>query len=112
MVGMKSISGGYKEHTFASGCGFTISKDVVKLIIENQNNWGRGHELAYAVGDDVTLGILLYNLGINPYPAPRFDITDSTYIPSDFFHYRCKTDNREFDVNNMDKIFISKYNNL
>lgn len=95
--------GFYFGHPFASGCGFTISKDVVKLILENQHRWEHGS------ADDATLGILLQSLGINVFEAPRFDIDDySGNIPNDFFHYRCKTSNRQNDIKNMELIFLNK----
>jgi hypothetical protein len=96
--------GEYRGYPFGSGCGFTISKDVVHLILNNQQYWEHGY------ADDATLGILLNNLGISVYKAPRFDIItdDVVEIPTDFFHYRCKTDNREQDILNMQKIYDLK----
>ena len=98
------VVGNYHNYPFASGCGFTISKDVVKLILENQNDWEHGN------ADDATLGVLLSNLGLNVYPAPRYDIIDNTNIPNDFFHYRLKTNNRYQDIENMSKVFNIKTN--
>jgi len=93
------LRGHYMGHSFASGSGFAISKDVVKLILENQSKWEHGY------ADDATLGILLSNLGIQVYDAPRFDILNMTgNIPNNYFHYRCKTDNRLIDVNNLQRI--------
>lgn len=98
------VVGNYKNYPFASGCGFTISKDVVRLILENQNDWEHGD------ADDATLGILLSKLGVNVHPAPRYDIIDNTNIPNDFFHYRLKTNNRYQDIENMSKVFNIKTN--
>jgi len=99
------VKGTYNNFPFASGCGFTISKDVVRLILENQDKWEHG------LVDDATLGIMLHNLGLVVYEAPRFDVVDNNSdIPSDYFHYRCKTNNREFDIMNLQKIFDLKKN--
>jgi hypothetical protein len=100
------LIGDYSGHKFASGCGFTISKDVVKKILEHQDEWSHGD------CDDATLGILLTSLNIPIYPAPRFDVIDKkiTEIPDNYFHYRCKTHDRNWDVQNFDKIFNLKKN--
>lgn len=98
------VVGNYHGHLFASGCGFTISKDVVKLILKHQNEWTHGME------DDATLGILLKKYGIDVYPAPRLDIDYNNFnnISNDYFHYRCKTNNRVFDIENMGRIHNNK----
>jgi hypothetical protein len=97
------VKGEYNGHYFASGCGFTISKDVVKIMLDNQSKWEHG------CCDDATLGILLKNSNINVYEAPRFDIVnyDGT-IPTNYFHYRCKTSNRELDIINLQRIHAIK----
>jgi hypothetical protein len=101
------VKGSYQGYPFSSGCGFTISKDIVKLILEHQDNWSHGD------ADDATLGILLHRLGINVYEAPRFDVIDyEGEIPNNFFHYRCKTNNRELDINNLIRIHNSKLSNI
>jgi hypothetical protein len=93
------VRGHYMGHSFASGCGFAISKDVVRLILENQSKWEHGY------ADDATLGILLNYLGLQVYDAPRFDIVNIVDdIPNNYFHYRCKTENRLTDVNNLQRI--------
>ena len=97
------VKGYYRGLPFASGCGFTISKDIVKLILENQSKWEHGD------ADDATLGIMLNNLGITVYEAPRYDM--STYnnnIPTNYFHYRCKTYDRNLDIMNLQKIYDIK----
>jgi hypothetical protein len=98
------VIGNYQGHQFGSGCGFTISKDVVKLILDNQNDWEHG------LSDDATLGVLLSKLGLKVFPAPRYDITSigDYNIPKDYFHYRLKTKDRNFDSENMSKIFNLK----
>lgn len=102
------VIGYYMGYPFCSGCGFTISKDIVKLILKHKDNWIHGS------ADDATLGILLHNLGIETYSAPRFDITypGITEIPTNFFHYRCKTYDREQDIVNMQRVHDSKLKKL
>lgn len=98
------VVGDYNNQKFASGCGFTLSKDVVKLILNNQEKWEHGDK------DDATLGIMLSKLGQKVHPAPRFDLIHDNIsdIPDNFFHYRCKTSDRNFDIENMEKIFKIK----
>ena len=106
------VVGYHDSHKFASGCGFSLSKDVVRLILNNKEQW------VHADYDDLTLGILLNQLGVDIYPAPRFDFTsDSLFseqniqIPTDFFHYRCKTTDRNFDVEMLSRIHNKKNQN-
>jgi len=72
---------------FASGCGFIMSKDCVKTLINNK------HLLRNDLNDDVSIGILLtkhYRI----YTLPREwieDVNDSRlYTDIETFHYRCK----------------------
>lgn len=89
---------------FASGCGFSISKDVAKLIIQHQNEW------EYSDINDVTLGILLTKLGIEIYPAPRMDLgcNFTENVPIDYFHYRCKVDNYVLTLDSLQSVFNHK----
>jgi hypothetical protein len=98
------VIGNWGGYNFASGCGFTLSKDLVKLILDNQDMWSHGDV------DDATLGVMMNHLGKTVYPAPRFDITTTkiTTIPTNYFHYRCKTIDRNFDIESMIKIFDLK----
>lgn len=75
---------------FASGSGYFLSKDVVKLILENKDKWN--HEFI----DDVSLGILCRELSIDLVQSKRCDISNvDMEITSDLlnnhFHFRCKT---------------------
>lgn len=74
---------------FASGSGYTLSKDVVEKIVVNKNNWP--HQYI----DDVALSMLLKTINLFPSAAPRLDIdklpiTDIKLIDLNF-HFRCKT---------------------
>ena len=88
---------------FASGSGYFLSKDVVRLILENKDKWN--HEFI----DDVSLGIFCRDvISIDLIQSKRCDINciseNSFYyknlnvdkeITSDLlnnhFHFRCKT---------------------
>lgn len=76
---------------FASGSGYFLSKDVVKLILENKDKWN--HEFI----DDVSLGLFCRDvLSIDLVQSKRCDISNvDMEITSDLlnnhFHFRCKT---------------------
>jgi hypothetical protein len=58
----------FGEGTFASGSGYFLSKDIVKLLIDNKELWD------HSIIDDVALAGLLKKLGILPTLCPRIDI--------------------------------------
>jgi len=99
------IVGNHRGIAFASGSGYFLSKDLVDLVLQNKNDWNHGYI------DDVSLGQLLFRLGINPQPSQRYDLERPLVgeIPMDYFHYRLKNhNNRQIDVENMKKIFDMK----
>lgn len=91
----------YDDVEFASGCGYFLSKDVVKKIVENKN------EFNHQIIDDVAIAYLLRDIGIYPTHAPRLDIT-SIPVPDnifDYFHFRCKTNgDRTDDIKIMNEL--------
>lgn len=88
---------------FASGSGFFISKDLVKLVLDNKDTF------EHNIIDDVDLGSFLNSYSINPINSERFDCGyDVNSIPNNYFHYRLKTDSRDIDVQNMYNIFKNK----
>lgn len=94
--------GDFNGYKFASGCGYIISRDIFDLIIKEKNNWD--HNFI----DDVSLGILLNKHNILPTLSPRYDVVNDL-IPNNYYHYRLKTNNRKYDIQNMYKIFKNKY---
>jgi hypothetical protein len=74
---------------FASGSGYTLSKDLVKKIIENKNEWNHFYP------DDLSLALLLKSFDIYPSAAPRLDIfslpINNHNLINQNFHFRCKT---------------------
>jgi hypothetical protein len=92
----------FGEGTFASGSGYFLSKDIVKLLIDNKELWD------HSIIDDVALAGLLKKLGILPTLCPRIDIInlsndkliavngrDHIAVSDDdiskCYHFRCKT---------------------
>lgn len=82
--------------SFPSGCGFTMSSDVVLNLLQDNPK--------YVVMDDVTIGAWLMSKNITIIPARRFDFTNDRtealiYVPiKDIFHYRVKNSNRNLDI--------------
>jgi hypothetical protein len=76
-----------QTHLFASGSGFLLSKDLVRLIVERKDQlFGYGYQ-GYL--DDVAIGRLLHDCGITVQSAPRVD--DSTVIQHGQYHYHFRT---------------------
>lgn len=98
--------GNHNGIRFASGCGFTLSKDLVELALSNKSKWANTPIF------DANLGKTMFELNVPIYPAPRKDfdtmIHDINTIPNNFFHYRCKSINRKIDIANMQNIFEMK----
>lgn len=85
---------GYVDNNrrFGSGAGYTLSRDVVELIVKNK------HLLDHTLIDDLGVSfLLLEKLGIPLIPAPRQDFYTIESVPSSLdkntnhFHYRCKS---------------------
>lgn len=72
---------------FGSGCGFLLSSDIVKLLVENKN-----HLFNNSINDDVAIGYFLRDKGIKLYPAPRIDFLSL----EDWFNYRDKITSNDF----------------
>jgi hypothetical protein len=73
---------------FASGAGYVLSRDLVELVLERQDEWD--HSLL----DDVALGALLAAHGVSPRRLPRQDLTtpgDVSRLDLSQFHVRCKS---------------------
>ena len=79
-----------KKIRFISGAGFILSKDLVKLTVDNSNNFDFSFNL-----DDVSIGKLLINeLGIETQEGYRQDFYNRLPINRDIdinnYHYRFK----------------------
>jgi hypothetical protein len=89
---------------FASGSGFTLSKDLVVDLCKNS------HKLNYGLIDDVMIGEYMMNK-ISIYPAPRIDFTHPSQVISfdlNNFHFRCKCEyNRKMDSEVMRAIHLN-----
>lgn len=93
---------------YASGCGFTCSRDVIEKIIESE------YEDTYM--DDVYFGKICMNHNIQVSSAPLNNITfhnllDEIALFNSFdcaFHFRLKSENREDDIE-LYKILLANY---
>jgi hypothetical protein len=87
--------GNYNGVDFASGSGYFLSKDLVKIVLEQKNFW------EHDVLDDVAIAKILFKNNIVPFRNDRFDVVGNTEIPMGFFHYRLKNIDRNFDIQTM-----------
>lgn len=94
--------GNYDGINFASGSGYFISKDLIHLVLNEKNKWK--HELI----DDVAIAKILFDNNISPSHNDRFDVLNWFKIPMNFFHYRLKNKNRNFDIETMYRIKKNK----
>jgi hypothetical protein len=72
---------------FASGSGFILSKDLVRLIVDKQDqidSYGYPGDI-----DDVAIGRLLCDHGVEVQDAPR--VNESTTIQKGQYHYHFRT---------------------
>ncbi len=93
--------GVFQNTRFCSGSGYFLSKDLVELLLQNKN------ALDYELIDDVSFGNFLISNNIIPTNLDRFDVYQPNDIPSNHFHYRFKTSDRNADIHNM-KILHTK----
>jgi len=87
---------------FVSGSGSMLSRDVVKIIVDNKEDWDHSYI------EDVSIGKLLTEIGIDILPANRVDIihgVDVNLMNIKNHHYRCKNSNRELDVFIMNELY-------
>jgi hypothetical protein len=97
-----AVIGTFDGIAYPSGCGYTLSPDLVKRIVENP--------IPQHYIDDVTIGKMMGKWGIPIFRAPRIIIgdlqafrnLDLTKEPNNF-HFRCRNDTRE---NIDDEIFV------
>jgi hypothetical protein len=76
------------ELPFASGSGYFLSKDLVRLVVDRQDEWD------HTLPDDVALAELLRRHGVDPEPAPRVEYRSSRDVGNvdvSQFLFRCKT---------------------
>lgn len=75
------VVGSVGSHNFASGSGFFISRDLVKVLIDCPASF-TCHSC-----DDVAIGVYLTGLGIHICPGERQDISDVNVINRDHYHF-------------------------
>ena len=79
-----------KKINFVNGAGILFNHKVVDTIVKNKN------QIDYELWDDVGIGKLMMELGIDPVSGKRFDIKGNIFreeIELDHYHYRCRIDN-------------------
>jgi hypothetical protein len=77
--------------SFASGCGFFISRDCLDILRKQLDEGATPYE-------DAIIGSVLGKNGITLTPgAERCDITHYNWDIPDTYHYRCKSDNGDRD---------------
>ena len=77
------------ELPFASGAGYFLSRDLVQLIVDRQEEWDHG------LPDDVAVAELLRRHGVDPKPAPRVEYRSSRDVGTvdvSQFLFRCRTE--------------------
>jgi hypothetical protein len=73
---------------FAAGSGYFLSRDLVQLVVEQQDQWN------HSLPDDVALADLLGRNGIQPASLIRIDYRsarDIHDVDTTQFYFRCKT---------------------
>jgi len=89
-----------KGHTFCSGSGYFLSKDVFNICIEKRM------KIQKDLPDDVAIGDLLAKEKIERSSQPRFDLDENIAYPKNIdkkhFHFRCKFPlDRSIDIKRM-----------
>ena len=81
--------GMFGDLPFASGAGFFLSRDLVELVVDRQEEWD------HSLPDDIALAGLLHRHGVELLPAPRVDYTSARQVgevDTSQFSFRCKTE--------------------
>jgi hypothetical protein len=124
---------GFSDIKFCSGCGYFLSKNIIKKILNSKKDWD--HKLV----DDNALGKILNSLQIYPIDvAKRLDIwineipyyvkystnrymyhlDNITFKELDYpniknyYHFRCKQKNRNQEILIMEKLYDIFKNNM
>lgn len=93
---VSGVIGNYQDFTFPSGCGFTMTPDLVVELIKEKPQ--------LLMNDDVTIGKWLCTKHIPIHPVGRVDFTNDTtslleLLPiNNIFHYRVKNSDRKLDI--------------
>ena len=107
------VMGNHKGQSFASGCGYILSRDLVQLVVDNFKLWN--HSLI----DDVALGELLtkeFDFQIQEFSRIDVDSVDKVRSISDqelsnTFLFRCKTGRSDSTISIMKELH-SKLQNI
>lgn len=93
----KGFIGRHQGIAFASGAGMLMSKDVIKIILDQKE------KLDKSLLDDVALAKLLNQNNIKATPLPRLDLSNLYEAINSNFHFRVKSNDptRKTDCNNL-----------
>lgn len=93
----KGFIGNHQGIEFASGAGILLSKDIIQIIVDQQEN------LDNYLMDDVAFAKLLNLNNIRPTHLPRFDLSILHQVINSNFHFRVKSNDlsRKTDCNNL-----------
>jgi hypothetical protein len=85
---IKAIVGNYYGINFPSGAGYILTKDIVRLLVNNRYRFNRTD-----IYDDVSLGFVLNDLGIKITPGKRTNYSqptsyDDVKLAENAYHYR------------------------
>jgi len=100
-IGHENIKGIDGIIDYASGSGMLLSKPFCMFLMHHKN------KLNYRLIDDMSIGLLCQQNGVQLYPLTRFetytyepDLTSiSKELIKDYYHFRCKA--KESDVNTL-----------
>ncbi|MFA6066658.1 MAG: hypothetical protein WC707_05760 [Candidatus Babeliaceae bacterium] len=99
----------YGRLHYASGCGFIMSPDVVRLLVDHKKEFINNKQWA----EDVLIGKFMIKHGIKRLPHVRVDLENVQVlhamqgkIPAQAFHFRIK--NRYHDRRLVEDIYIHK----
>ena len=107
-----AVIGNYNKIQFGSGAGFFLSRECVNYLINIDNiNYSK-------YNDDVIIGEILTNK-FPIFSLSRIDILDfnkkkisnNELKSSNIFHFRCKNNNQDITVNNLEKMYELIYTN-
>jgi hypothetical protein len=106
------VIGNHQGVSFASGCGYFLSRDLVSKVVQKKTDWDHNYI------DDVSLGKLLTEeMDIQIKEVRRVDLSsevlDSSEIKNIFnsaFHFRCKAANPDITISIMKTLHTIRKN--
>jgi hypothetical protein len=97
---------------FCSGAGYFLSRDVFDLVLKHSDSWDHTHL------DDVSLGIVLKNLGVPIAPgAKRLTLADIHFeydkkVLDDHYHIRCASYDKKRTSSNIEYFHMNRIHEI